>query len=220
MGKLIVIDGIDGAGKQTQAEILVTSLKQRGYDVKFITFPTYQKSSALVEMYLGGEFGENAASVNAYAASVFFAVDRIASFLREWKNDYEGGKIIVCDRYTTANAIHQLSKIERGEYDEYLTWLCEFEYGKLGLPKPDITIFLDVPVEVSQGLLSKRYKSVESKKDIHEKDLEYLYKCREAAAYSAEKLGFCVIECTENGEMRKVEEIAEDVLQNTLSALK
>lgn len=212
MGKLIVIDGLDGSGKETQSKLLLAALEARSLPVKKVEFPTYGKSSALIEMYLGGAFGAHAEDVNAYAASTFFAVDRIASYLGDWKEFYEAGGVVLADRYTTSNAIHQLSKLPRERWDEFLAWLSEFEFEKLALPKPDLVLFLDMPSEVADRLLAVRYAGDETKKDLHERDRAYQRRCREAAEYCAERLAWRVIGCVEDGELLTREKIAAKVL--------
>ena len=196
MGRLIVIDGLDGSGKSTQLARLDGYLKQSGIRYKQICFPDYdQPSSALVKMYLSGEFGQHADAVNAYAASSFYAVDRYASYKKFWQADYEAGALIVAARYTTSNAIHQMSKLPEDAWDGYLQWLETYEYTLLGLPRPDAVLFLDMPPEVSQQLLSHRYQGDESTKDIHERDAAYLQDCRRCALYAAKKGGWHLIAC-------------------------
>ncbi|MGM9614333.1 MAG: dTMP kinase [Oscillospiraceae bacterium] len=210
--KLIVIEGLDGSGKATQAELLCEGLRKPGVKVRKVSFPDYDSdSSALVKMYLSGQFGSNPSDVNAYAASSFYAVDRYASFKRDWNDDYENG-VIVADRYTTSNAIHQCSKLPREQWDEYLDWLFDFEYQKLGIPSPTMVLYLKVDPAVSQRLMTERYIGDESKKDIHEKDVAYLKHCQEAAAHCAEKLGWKSIECTCHGEMRMIEDISKEIM--------
>lgn len=196
MGRLIVIDGLDGSGKSTQLTHLDAYLQKSGIRYKQICFPDYaQPSSALVKMYLAGEFGTNADAVNAYAASSFYAVDRYASYKKFWQADYEQGALIVAARYTTSNAIHQMAKLPRCEWDAYLHWLEEYEYRLLALPRPDTVLFLDMPPAVSQQLLSHRYEGDESKKDIHERDAAYLRSCRECALYAAGRQHWHCIPC-------------------------
>lgn len=210
--KLIVIEGLDGSGKATQAKLLCEKLAKDGVKVRKISFPDYDSdSSALVKMYLYGQFGTDPTAVNAYAASSFYAVDRYASFKIDWSEDYENG-LIVADRYTTSNAIHQCSKLLREDWDKYLEWLFEFEYEKLGIPVPDMVIYLKVDPEVSQKLMTGRYDGDESKKDIHERDIEYLKKSREAAGYCIEKLGWKIVECCKDDEMRSINEIHEEIV--------
>ncbi len=212
MGKMIVIDGLDGSGKSTQAEILKNYLSAKGYETYTLDLPFYSDaSSTLVKMYLGGELGDDPSDVGAYAASTFYAVDRYASFKKHWQKEYESDKIIVANRYTTSNACHQMTKLPKAQWDEYLHWLFEFEYKKLGIPEPDCVIFLDMPVDISQNLLLKRYKGDENKKDVHERNVSYLRSCHEAAVYAGEKLGWNRVICGENGEPLSVDDISDMV---------
>lgn len=213
-GKFIVIEGLDGSGKATQTEILKKAFASKGKRVKKLTFPDYDNpSSSLVKMYLDGEFGENPDDVNAYAAAAFYTVDRIASYLKFWKEDYENGTVILADRYATSNIIYQMSKLPENQWDSYIDFQENFEYDKIKVPKPDTVIYLDVEPDVSQKLLSGRYSGDESKKDLHEKNVNFLLKCRKSALYAVEKLGWKKISCTENGEMRSVEDISRDILK-------
>ncbi len=215
-GKIIVIEGLDGSGKNTQARLLCDALSKK-YSVKRLSYPDYDsQSSALVRMYLDGELGDNPMAVNAYAASSFYAVDRIASYLKYWKSDFEDGMNFVFDRYTTSNAVYMLSKLEEGEKDEFLSWLEDFEFSKMGLPKPHKVIYLDMPTEISQKLMSKRYEGDESKKDLHEKNVDFLKTCRVNALFAARKLGWTVIECSDGENPYTIEEIAEKVLSEAL----
>lgn len=217
MGKLIVIEGLDGSGKSTQLELLYKNLIEKGIDCKSVSFPDYgNPSSTLVKMYLAGEFGSKPGDVNAYAASVFYSVDRYASFKANWGEYYNNGGSVIAGRYTTSNAVHQASKLDEKDWEGFLSWLYDFEYEKIGIPKPDKVIFLDMPVEVSQKLLTKRYEGDDSKKDIHESDTEYLDKCRKAAVFTAKYSDWEIIPCAENGEARKIEDIANDVLNSVL----
>ena len=215
MQKLIVIEGLDGSGKATQASLLADTLRasgeEKGITVRQVSFPDYNSnSSALVKMYLAGEFGDKPSDVNAYAASSFYAVDRYASFKKDWENDWKSG-VVIADRYTTSNAIHQCSKLETEYWDEYLDWLFHFEYELLGIPAPNMVIYLRVDPAVSQKLLAKRYEGHMEKEDIHEKDREYLARCQKAAAYCTERLGWKVVECCRDGEMRSIEDIHNDI---------
>lgn len=211
--RLIVIEGLDGSGKATQAQLLYDKLKELNISVRKVSFPDYESdSSVLVKMYLNGEFGKHPEDVNAYAASSFYAVDRYVSYKRDWKEDYENG-FIIADRYTTSNAIHQCSKLEKEDWNSYLEWLSEFEYEKLRIPKPDAVIYLKVDVEVSQELMNQRYHGDERKKDIHESDVEYLKKSREAAEYCSRKLGWKMVECCDDEGMRSREEIHNEILK-------
>lgn len=212
-GRLIVIEGLDGSGKATQAELLVKALKEAGENVKGITFPDYEsESSALVKMYLQGDFGSRPGDVNAYAASAFYAVDRYASYKSGWGELYESGGVIVADRYATSNGIHQCSKLDEQSWDGYLEWLSDFEYKKLGIPAPDLVIYLKADTAVSQKLMTGRYNGDESKKDIHEGDLEYLRRSQAAAAYCAQKLGWKTVECVSLGQMRSIEDIHREIM--------
>ncbi len=216
MGKLIAIEGLDGCGKQTQSALLKDALAGAGNAVASIDFPRYGKKSAvLCEAYLHGEFGESAGDVNAYAASTLFAVDRYASYLTEWRGAYEGSDYLVADRYVTSNAIHQCSKLPRGEWDGFVSWLFDFEFGKLGLPEPAKVFYLSMPVERSEELVAARYAGDESRKDIHERDDAYLRHSREAAEWCCERLGWERIECCRGGALRPIEDIHEEILRKT-----
>ena len=210
--KIIVIEGLDGSGKATQTKILAEMLADKGYKVRKLEFPDYANpSSSLVKMYLGGDFGSNPNDVNAYAASSFYAVDRVASFLQFWKSDYEEGTVILSDRYATSNIIYQMSKVEDSQRDEFIEWQNDFEYNKLGIPKPDAVIYLDVEPEVSQRLMEKRYGGDMSKMDLHERNVKFLLDCRKSALYAAEKCNWKVINCCENGEIKSIEKISEEI---------
>jgi len=213
-GKLIVIEGLDGSGKATQSKLLFEALLSEGKSVRKVSFPNYENdSSALVKMYLAGQFGKDPADVNAYAASTFYAVDRYASYKSDWGKFYEDGGIVIADRYTTSNAIHQCSKLPREQWDSFLDWLMEFEYRLMGIPAPDMVIYLQVDPQVSQKLMTGRYKGDESKKDIHESNLEYLNRSRQAAEYCADKLGWKKIRCDDGEQMRTIEDIAGQLRQ-------
>ena len=213
-GRFIVIEGLDGSGKATQAEILRKRFETEGKTVRKLTFPDYDnESSALVKMYLGGEFGGNPDDVNAYAAAAFYTVDRIASYLKFWKEDYESGAVILADRYATSNIIYQMSKLPESEWNDYIDFQQDFEYSKIKVPKPDLVIYLDVEPEVSQKLLSRRYSGDESKKDLHEKNVSFLLNCRKSALYAAERLGWAKISCARDGEMRTIDDISADIMK-------
>lgn len=213
-GNLFVIEGLDGSGKATQTMLLCDALAHKGLPYRQITFPDYDsESSALVKMYLQGGFGGDPGSVNPYAASSFYAVDRFASFQRSWKQDYEAGSVILADRYVTSNLIYQLSKVTDEEKDTFIDWVQEYEYGKLGLPRPQATIYLDMKPEVSQSLLRNRYQGDESKRDIHERNLVFLNQCRESALYSAEKLGWHIVPCcTEDQVPKSISAVHTEIL--------
>ncbi len=213
MRKLIIIEGLDGSGKSTQIKLLEEYLKSNEIIYKKIKLPDYDSpSSTLVKMYLGGEFGSSADDVNAYAAGAFYAVDRYASFNLGWKKDYESGALIIADRYATSNSIYQMEKIEESKWDEYLEWSEDFEYSKLSIPRPDCVIYLDMPVEISQRLMTSRYDGDENKKDVHEVNVDFLNKCRKSALYTAEKQGWKVIECSNGKEPYSVDEIHKKII--------
>ncbi len=211
-GKLIVLEGLDGSGKATQTKLLCDDL---GGQIKVlpISFPDYsQPSSMLVKMYLDSEFGDAPSDVNPYAASSFYAVDRYASYKKFWEKDYNNGDCVIADRYVTSNAIYQMSKLPKEDWDDFLEWMQSYEYEKLQLPVPDLVAFLDMPIEVSQKLMSSRYNGDETKKDLHESNIQFLKRCREAAFYSAKKLGWKMIACTENGQVKQIAAIHKEVL--------
>ena len=211
-GKLIVLDGLDGSGKGTQTALLTDRLQAEGSSVRQISFPNYGSDAAkLLDSYLHGGFGTDPNDVNPYAASTFFAIDRFASYHQDWKTEYLSGSIILADRYTTSNGVHQCSKLPQNEWDGFLEWLFRYEYELLGLPRPDCVIYLQMDPEVSQQLMTGRYAGDESKKDIHERNQEYLARCRAAAEYCAETLGWQTVHCDRNGAPRTVEEIGEEV---------
>ena len=213
MGKLIVLEGTDGSGKSTQFRLLTERLDREKVGFQKLVFPQYlEESSALIRMYLGGAFGDNPQDVNAYAASAFYAVDRYASYQRVWKEYYQGCGLVLSDRYTTSNAVHQATKEPAGApRQEFLRWLYDFEYDRLGLPRPDLVIYLQVPTELTEAMMRKREHDTHTKADIHEKDMDYLRTCgamgREAAAY----YGWHVIHCAEKGAMRSIEDIHEEI---------
>lgn len=212
-GQLIVVEGLDGSGKATQAKLLYEEFLKKGRKVRKVSFPDYESdSSALIKMYLSGQFGSNPSDVNAYAASSFYAVDRYSGYKKDWGNFYDAGGIIIADRYTTSNAIHQCSKLPENQWDTFLDWLFRFEYQLLGIPEPSMVVYLRVDPEVSQRLMTGRYEGHEEQKDIHEKDMEYLSRCRAAADYCADRFGWKTIECTRNGEMRSIEDIQKEIV--------
>ncbi len=218
--KIIVIEGLDGSGKATQTKILADKLVERGCKVRKLEFPDYANpSSSLVKMYLNGDFGSKPEDVNAYAASAFYAVDRAASYLQFWKKDYADGTIILSDRYATSNIIYQMSKVCDDERDAFIEWQADFEYTKLGIPKPDLVIYLDVDPDVSQKLMEKRYGGDKSKMDLHERNVQFLLDCRRSAVYAAEKCGWKVINCCENGDIKSIEQIAKEIEEATSDIL-
>ncbi len=211
MGKLIVIEGVDASGKQTQTELLYKYVKTLTDKVIKIEFPDYESpSSEVIKMYLNGAFGTQADSVNPYAASSFFAIDRYTSFKTKWENLYNDGYIIIADRYVTANMLYQASKINSlTEKEAFLDWVCDFEYKKLGLPEPDAKLFLDVTPDISFKLMQGRNNKFTGKEelDIHEADKSYLYKTYENAKYIADKYDFITIDCTNDDGLKSIEDI-------------
>ena len=212
MGKLIVIEGTDGSGKSTQFRLLSEHLEKENIAFKHLVFPRYQEeSSALIRMYLGGQFGSKPSDVGAYAASAFYAVDRYASYKMDWGQWYENGGLVLSDRYTTSNAVHQASKETGKAREEYLKWLYEFEYDKLGLPRPDLTIYLDVPTDFTEKMLRGREAATNTQADIHEQDMTYLATCRQCGREAAEYYGWKVIQCVRDGAMRTMEDIHNEI---------
>ena len=212
MGKLIVIEGTDGSGKSTQFKLLTEYLTNQGRSYQKLVFPQYaEPSSALIRMYLGGEFGSKPTDVNAYAASAFYAVDRYASYKKVWGQWYENGGLVVSDRYTTSNAVHQASKEPEEKQADYLKWLYEFEYDHLGLPAPDLTIYLDVPTDFTEKMMRSREAATNTTADIHEQDMDYLATCRRMGKKAAQFYGWTVIDCVRDGAMRSIEDIHEEI---------
>ena len=214
MGYFIAIDGLDGSGKGTQSEKLVEYLKGIGKKVRVLSFPMYEnESSAFVKMYLDGKLGDKPSDTNAYTASMFFACDRYISYKTDWIKDIlDPETIVVANRYTTANAVHQLSKLPEAEWEGFLSWLWDFEFGKLGLPAPDKVVYLELPPRLSLSLVKSRSDTTGQKMDIHEKDTEYMAKCYEAALYSCRALGWEQIKCYEGDTIRTREDIFEEIL--------
>lgn len=211
-GTLIVLEGTDGSGKSTQFARLREHLTEQDRQFQCLKFPQYEEeSSALIRMYLAGQFGARPDAVNGYAASAFYAVDRYASYKKVWGEWYEQGGLVLADRYTTSNAIHQASKVPAQERREFLQWLYDFEYSKLGLPRPDLVLYLDVPTEASVALLRSREAETNTCADIHEQDASYLASCREAGRQAAEVLGWYQVSCVRNGAMRTIEEIHDEI---------
>ena len=220
MGKLIVIEGTDGSGKSTQFKLLTQRLEQEEKPFRRLVFPRYsEESSALIRMYLGGAFGSNPSDVNAYAASAFYAVDRYASYKQDWGQWYEQGGLIVSDRYTTSNAVHQASKEPEEKQGEFLKWLYEFEYDKLALPRPDLVVYLDVPTNCTEKLMRAREAQTNTSADIHEKDMEYLATCRRTGRAAAEFYGWKIINCADGCQMRSIEDIHEEIYRYITACL-
>ena len=220
MGKLIVIEGTDGSGKSTQFRLLSQRLEAEGRQFRHLVFPRYdQPSSALIRMYLGGEFGGSPSDVNAYAASAFYAVDRYASYKQDWGQWYEEGGVVLSDRYTTSNAVHQASKEPAESRRAFLKWLYEFEYDRLGLPRPDLVVYLDVPTDFTEKLLRSREQATQTHADIHEQDMAYLATCREIGRTAAEYYGWKVVSCVRDGAMRSIEDIHEEIYRCVTACL-
>ena len=220
MGKLIVLEGTDGSGKSTQFRLMAERLTEEKVAFRRLIFPRYEnESSALIRMYLGGEFGTKPSDVNAYAASAFYAVDRYASYKQDWGQWYENGGLILSDRYTTSNAVHQASKETGENRDAFLKWLYEFEYDKLGLPKPDLIIYLDVPTSFTEQLMRHREQDTGTKADIHEQDTEYLNTCRKSGRAAADFYGWTVIDCVKDGAMRSIEDIHQEIYGHVAACL-
>lgn len=213
-GKLIVIEGLDSSGKETQSRMLEEHFKKEGVNCRRVEFPNYKsESSTLVKMYLRGDFGSNASDVNPYAASSFYAVDRYASYKTGFEDFYKNGGLVIADRYTTSNMIHQASKLESGK-NEFAEWIMNYEYELLGLPRPDKVIFLNMPTDVAVKLMQNRINKAtgEEKKDIHEKDIAYLKATYAEAMRLAKKLGWSVVNCSDGENPRDILEIHEDIL--------
>ena len=219
-GKLIVFEGTDGSGKATQAGLLCRHLEREGIPFREIDFPRYGKpSAAMVEEYLHGNLGKHPGDVNAYAASLFYAMDRYASWKQDWGTFYEDGGLIVADRYTTSNAVHQASKLPEEERKAYLDWLFDLEYRLLGLPAPDMVVYLDMPTELTEKMMRKREAVSGTQADIHEQDEAYLRRCRENANEVARLCGWTVIRCGRDGAPRTIEDIQSEVWEQVRTLL-
>ena len=213
MGKLIVFEGTDGSGKSTQFHLLTEHLEREGVEYHKLVFPQYSEpSSALIRMYLGGEFGQKPDDVNAYAASTFYAVDRYASYRKVWEQIYEAGRLIVSDRYTTSNAVHQASKLPPEQWHSFFDWLYDLEFRKMGLPAPDLVLYLDMPLPLTEQLMRSREQQQGTRADIHEQDLSYLRICKQAAEEAAQYYGWTRIACAKDGRLRPLSEIHGEVL--------
>ncbi len=216
-GKLFVIEGTDGSGKSTQFQLLCRAMTEAGIHHREVVFPRYaEESSALVRMYLGGKFGSRPDDVGPYAASTFYAVDRYASYKTDWQADYQAGVPVLCDRYTTSNAVHQAAKLQGDEREQYLRWLFDFEYRLLGLPEPDEVFFLDMPAQKALELLHRRQGDAG---DIHETDHEYLARCRDSALGLCARCGWTRIDCAPSGTPRSPEDISADIVRRVMRAL-
>lgn len=221
-GTLIVLEGTDGSGKSTQFEALCQRVQGAGLPFRRLVFPQYaEPSSALIRMYLAGEFGQKPGDVNPYAASAFYAVDRYASWKKVWQTQYEAGGLVLADRYTTSNAVHQASKLPETEREAFLRWLSDFEYDRLGLPEPDIVLYLDLPTEASVQMLREREARTHTTADIHETDTAYLKACHEAAQAAARLWDWKTLNCLDKaGRLRPIQDIHEEIWQTVLPVLK
>ena len=214
MGKLIVLEGIDGSGKSAQYRRLTARFEREGLDYHSIVFPRYdQESSALIRMYLNGDFGSRPDDVNAYASSIFYAVDRYASYMTDWKAYYQSGGVVLSDRYTTSNAVHQGAKLPPEEQPRFFDWLYDLEYVKLGLPRPDLVIFLDVDLATSEARMHRRQLKTGKSGDIHERDTEYLQLCLDTGHRAAAHYGWRVVDFMKDGKERDVDEKHEEIYQ-------
>ena len=219
-GRLIVFEGTDGSGKATQTALLCRELETRGVSFRKLEFPRYgEESSALLRLYLNGAFGTDPADVNAYAAATFYSVDRFASYKQDWGGWYEQGGLVIADRYTTSNAVHQTSKLPREQQRAFLDWLFDFEYRKMGLPEPDRVIYLDMPTELSEQMMRRREEATHTHADIHEQDEAYLRSCRESAARVVDWCGWQRIRCDRDGRIRSIQDIHQEVLERVADLL-
>lgn len=223
-GKLIIIEsGSDGSGKATQSEYLYNRLIKDNIKVRKVEFPNYKsEASALVKMYLRGDFGKDPSDVSPYIASTFFTVDRYASYKKDWEEFYKNGGIIISDRYTTSNMVHQASKFStKKEKDDFLDWLWDFEFNLYGLPVPDKVFFLDMPVEFTQKLTFNRKNKItgEKEKDIHESNRKYLDTTYENGVYIAKKYGWERVECIENDKVKTIREISDFIYDSAISLI-
>lgn len=223
-GRLIIIEsGSDASGKATQTKKLYEKLLKDGYNVKKVEYPNYSsESSALVKMYLRGDFGDKPSDVDPYVASTFFAADRYASFKTQWEEFYNEGGIILADRYTTSNMVHQASKMDKEDRDKYLDWLFDFEFNMYKIPEPDCVVFLDVPVTFSKKLMENRKNKItgQSKKDIHESDIKYLEKSYNNSLDIVDKYNWNKIKCVENNNLRSIGSIHEEIYKLVTDTLK
>lgn len=222
-GKLIIIEsGVDGSGKATQTKMLFDRLCQEGYNVIKVSYPNYESDSSLfVKMYLNGEFGSDAESVDPYVASTFYALDRYVSFKKEWEEFYNNGGIVLADRYTTSNMVHQAAKMDESERDKFLDWLFDLEFKMYKIPVPDEVIFLDVPYDISEKLIENRKNEItgSEKKDIHENNKNYLIKSYDNSLHIVDKYNWKKINCIENEKMKSIENIHEDIYDKVASLI-
>ncbi len=220
-GKLIVLEGIDGSGKSTQYARLCEHFESDNVPFRKVVFPRYDnESSALIRMYLAGDFGKKPSDVNAYAASAFYAVDRYASFKTDWGEWYRNGGVVLCDRYTTSNACHQGSKLPEEELPGFLNWLAEFEYEQLELPRPDLVIYLNTELSLSLEQLRRRQMGSDTEGDIHEKNVEYLQQTLKTGRYAAVHYEWRIVDSAVNGRQRSIEDIHQEIYSAVLEAIR
>ncbi len=216
MGILVAIEGTDASGKQTQSELAYKKLAERGIKARLISFPAYESESSLfVKKYLAGEFGSEPGDVDAYTASVFYALDRFATYRADWGKDYENGTVIIADRYVPSNMIHQAAKLgTESEKDAFAAWLADFEYNRCGLPEPDAVVFLNMPPDAAQRLMAERANKIDQSagKDIHERNASYMRRSFDNAVYIAKRLGWRTVMCAENNIVRAVDDINNEVM--------
>lgn len=216
--RFVVIDGLDGCGKETQAKLLKGYLEAKGLRVLYLDYPCYGTDGCkLVEMYLRGELGKSKSGINAYEASCFYAMDRLVdSKIGVLSHKNEGYDIIIANRYTTSNAIYMCTKLPKEEWDNYCEWLFDFEYNKLELPVPTDVVYLTMPVNVSRKLLLERYNGDTSKLDLNERDNDMMLKVREVGVYMVNKLGWIGIDCTSNGVLSSREKIHQQIVNDLM----
>ena len=218
MGKLIVFEGIDGSGKSTQFELMCERFLREKRQFKRLVFPRYNEpSSALIKMYLAGDFGDNPDAVNAYAASSFYAVDRYASFVCDWQDYYKAGGLILTDRYTTSNALHQGAKMSTVQREQFFKWLYEYELELIGLPAPDLVVFMDIEADFAAKRLLQRQTETGTEADIHENDMSYLQNCVESGKQAAAQFGWLKVNCVINGKNRDKHDIHEEIAKIVFS---
>ena len=213
-GKLIVFEGIDGSGKSTQFELLCSRLTGEGRNFMRVRFPRYDEpSSSLIKMYLQGKFGDAPDAVNAYAASSFYAVDRFASFVQDWREYYENGGFILTDRYTTSNAIHQGAKLPPERRGHFFKWLYEYEFSLMGLPVPDMVIYMDIEAAQAAKRLHARQNETDTAGDIHENDTLYLEQCAQCGKQAAALYCWHSISCFPDGYERNENDLHQEIYE-------
>lgn len=220
-GKLIVIEGAcDGIGKSTQYELLKSNLINKGYEIYFHHFPSYNTYQGKpVENYLEGKFGKPS-ELSPYFINSLYAVDRAITWNEELKNEYESGKIIVLDRYTTSSIIYQSALI--GDIEErkrFIDYIIDFEYEKIGIKKPDMVIFLKASFDNVQNLINQRNDNDGVKNDIHERDISFMKKVYDNAIFVSNYLNWTIIDCNDNNRLRSIEDIQTDLLTSVESIL-